>query len=178
MKTAIKFTRTRRRPIFGGGAYPPVGEWSETRCPVLCESGWHVAEEDWLTEHLGAEAWLVEVSGQSVTDGRKSAYTQIRFVRQLSNWTPQAAASYATDCAIRAASVANGGSHGAAHGAVLADRAASDGQADGSIAAVIAGGQAARAFGADASHRGLSSDEAYARERRTQSQWFKEMILS
>lgn len=83
---AYKFTVPGRRARFGITDYPPVGEWSESRTPVLCESGWHVPTKDRLAKWMHIELWEVEVKGRSQRDKDKSTHEYIRFVRRVESW--------------------------------------------------------------------------------------------
>lgn len=95
MTTLYKFTNPDRGAIYGRSDYPPVGEWSQPRTPVLCRSGWHIPKPNCLGLWVGAELWEVEVRGAYRSDDNKSAHEQIRFIRKVEEWTANSLQAFA-----------------------------------------------------------------------------------
>ena len=157
MTTYYKFTGSGRTSKYGATDYPPVGEWSESRAPKLCESGWHIPDPNCLGIWVDAELWEVEVRGKSVNDDNKSSNEYIRFVRQL-RWTLTDIVDFARSCA-DATDATDAAAYTAAHAAHAAADAATD------AAAAYAAYTAAYAA-------------AYAAERKRQSDWIRLRVTS
>ena len=182
MKTIIKFTGPGRKPIYGVDDYPPIGEWSESRTPELCLSGWHVSCDDHLAGVLGAEMWIGDVDGKEVSDGHKSAHELIRFVRKVDAWNRAAMVKFAQGCAERAqdyaattaacadASAAAYAASAAAYAARAAASAASYAAANAAHPAAHAATTAASA----AAYTTRTAAAAYA-ERRIQSNQLRQI---
>ena len=102
MKKAYKFTSSGRAPTHRTNDYPPVGEWSESKTPVVCKSGWHVPTTEGMSRWLSTELWEVEVDGNSSRHADKESWERIRFVRQVDEWTPVLASEFAAACQDRA----------------------------------------------------------------------------
>jgi hypothetical protein len=95
-----KFTKKDRLGIYQTGyQYPTPGQWTEPVKPVLCEAGYHVCSLDYLFNWKDECLWEVEVRGEAVHGDDKSAFEQIRLVRQIEAWNPKTLRLYAADVA-------------------------------------------------------------------------------
>jgi hypothetical protein len=93
-----KFTRAERYGTHRTSyQYPTPGEWTEPVKPVLCEAGYHVCTAEHLLLWRDECLWEVEVKGESVHGNDKSAFEQIRLVRQIEAWNPKVLRIYAAD---------------------------------------------------------------------------------
>jgi hypothetical protein len=162
---AYKFTHANRQPIYGASDYPPLSEWSESRTPVICQSGWHVPTPGYLSTWLNVELWEVEVQGLSVSTRDKSAYEQIRFVRQIVEWSMPVYVEFANFCAEQAKRYSG---RSAAAYADAADAAAA--------AAAAAYAYAADAAAAAAAAAAYAYAYAAAAARKEQSDWLRNRL--
>jgi len=180
MTTYYKFTGIGRTSRYGATDYPPVGEWSESRAPKLCESGWHIPDPNCLGIWVDAELWEVEVRGKSVNDDNKSSHEYIRFVRQL-RWTLTDIVDFARSCADTAAAAANANAAAtdaaATDAAIYAVHAAHAAHAA-HDAAIYAAADKAAAYAVHAAHAAAyaAADKAAARKR--QSDWIRLRVTS
>jgi hypothetical protein len=95
-----KFTRADRRGTHRTSyQYPEPGEWAAPVKPVLCEAGYHVTTAEHLLAWRDECLWEVEVRGEAVHGDDKSAFEQIRLVRQIEAWNPKILMLYAADVA-------------------------------------------------------------------------------
>ena len=63
-------------------------QWTPPATPVLCESGWHLATERGLSQHLVVgELWTAEGRGECVAATDKVAYEQACLVRLVATVT-------------------------------------------------------------------------------------------
>jgi hypothetical protein len=111
-KYFYKFAGPDCVPLVGKGRYFPPrtgkpGKWHpRIRDLRLCRSGYHVSPaRNLITEtcpaFLGSELYIVEVRGASVSNPKKAAFEQMRFIRKLWEWNDAAEAWFFCDCAAR-----------------------------------------------------------------------------
>jgi hypothetical protein len=95
-----KFTKKDRRGTHRTSyQYPEPGEWTSPVKPVLCEAGYHVCTAEHLLGWRDECLWEVDVKGEAVHGYAKSAFEQIRLVRQIETWNPKVLRLYAADVA-------------------------------------------------------------------------------
>ena len=152
-------------------------QWTPPATPVLCESGWHLATESGLSQHLRVgELWTAEGRGECVAEVDKVACEQARLVRLVGIVTLGHIVQLASDYAGHVAHL-----HGdvdAADDALAADHAASAAHwaavASDVAVARAADARAAAARAADAAY--YAADAAYAAERRWQHDRILEVV--
>ena len=140
-------------------------QWTPPATPVLCESGWHLATERGLSEHLVVgELWTAEGRGECVEEDDKVAFEQARLLRLVGIVTLAHIVQLASDYAGHVAHLRSD---------VYAAYAAADARAAAAAASYAAAADAACAahYAADAAARAAAADRAAER------QWQHDRIL-
>jgi hypothetical protein len=108
MQTLYKVLREDGSAYYGGagnwhlpkGKRP--GKWmAKIEELVMCQSGYHVCNQEQLIQWLGPAIYEVEVRGETIQTIDKSVHQQARLLRKL-NWNERTARLFACDCAQRA----------------------------------------------------------------------------
>jgi hypothetical protein len=127
----FKITTTDGLPLVRTGEYAlPTGrrpgKWMPKMSPVVtCQTGYHVLTVDQIVtyDYIGPRIWIVEVRGKNVDQADKSAYEQMRFVREL-DWNLDKIVEFAKGCAEHVAGTKGAEAREAAWEAAQAARAA------------------------------------------------------
>jgi hypothetical protein len=156
---AYKLLRPGRVAPFGGGAWPPPGEWLEVEHVERCRSGLHACRAGDLPYWLGlGELWEVELD-EVAAESRKLAARRGRLVRAVERWNEEAKRAFVASCADRVRPLA---AADPAFEPFLSDVERSSPQGAAFIAA-----RAAELHGGPA---------AYEAERRAQADWLTEAL--
>jgi hypothetical protein len=98
---AYKLLRPGRIAPFGGGTWPPPGQWLEVERIDPCRSGVHACRAADLPYWLGlGELWEVELDGVGFEE-RKLVARRGRLVRQVAGWNEEVQRAFVAACAAR-----------------------------------------------------------------------------
>ena len=99
--TLYKCTRDGRVTPYAHVAWPVrARQWTEPATPELCQSGWHLATEVGLSEHLVVgELWTAEGRGACACAWDKISFEQARLCTRIGTVTPSILKRLALDLA-------------------------------------------------------------------------------
>ncbi len=170
--TEYKWLRPDHTGVYGHGDYSGClpkgkrpGKWlPKVARPVTCEAGYHTVDLEHLPLHWADGAILYEVECRGMADRSidKSAWEQIRLVRQVGQLTDPLLVTWACDCAERVAQGDKGKAAIAAARAWAACPCEEHQAAAGAASAAAAGAASAAAAGAASAAAGAAGAAAWA----------------
>ena len=84
-----KLLKDGRRTTYGDEFWPPIGQWTPIRSPILCQSGWHLwtcpyeVIKQLGTGFYGSSLYEAEGKGKSAKNPTKTAFEQARLKRAV-----------------------------------------------------------------------------------------------